>query len=99
MAAAKMADITSNGVNTHWKKFNLNFWKLFVEKLLVEKRRECALQKINLNFWKLLVENLLVEKRREYALQKINLNFWWKIWGRETRCGIEQLHLGKCKLW
>ena len=47
----------------------------------------------------LLVENLLVEKRREYALQKINLNFWWKIWGRETRCGIEQLLLGKCKLW
>ena len=74
MAAAKMADITSNGVNTHWKKFNLNFWKLLVEKLLVE-------------------------KRREYALQKINLNFWWKIWGRETRCRIEQLLLGKCKLW
>ena len=61
MAAAKMADITSNGVNTHWKKFNMNFWKLFVEKLLVEnllveKRSECELQNINLNFWKLLVE-------------------------------------------
>ena len=85
-------------MNTHWKKINLYFWKLFVENFFGGKR-EYALQKINLNFWKLLVEKLLVEKGREYAQQKINLNFWWKICGRETRCRIEQLLLGKCKLW